>query len=77
MCGRHALEPAHGPVAPFDAAMVLLEMMIPVAAGPVRDPLAEFCPAAVNATEPGLSLAWMPQGRAKVPSASRSDGERL
>src|SRR5512147_2763777 len=44
LCGRHALEPTHGPVASLDAAMVLLEMIVQVAARPVSDSLAEFGP---------------------------------
>jgi hypothetical protein len=58
--------------------MVLLEMIVETAAGPVRDPLAEFCPPAMNATEPGVWLAWMPQDRAKVLLAlATAMGERL
>jgi hypothetical protein len=44
MCGRHALEPAHGLVSALDAAMILLEMIVKVAARPMPDPLAKLSP---------------------------------
>src|ERR1051325_5175792 len=37
-----AFEPAHGPVAAFDAAVVLLQPVVQVGAGPVPHILAEF-----------------------------------
>jgi hypothetical protein len=46
--------------------MALLEMNIEMAAHPVRDPFAAFHPPAVDATERGVWLAWMPRDRAKV-----------
>src|SRR5512144_996210 len=39
---RHALEAAPRPVSALDAAMILLEMIVEIMAGPVGDPVTEF-----------------------------------
>lgn len=40
----HALEAPHGSVPALDAAMILLEMIVEVAARPMPDPLAKLSP---------------------------------
>ena len=65
------LEPAHGTISLLDAAMILLQMVIQVAIGPVHDPVPEDLP---NGTWVGIvAIGGNPVGRHAGHSPGRAE----